>query len=370
MARIVRMGASRKEPFILGFSTAGNDPDSFGYAEWEYGTQNNKTGADIRYFFQSYEAPQGLSDIELHKNLDKYITMANPALKHILDIGEIRQDYNASRVTLDTLAEFKQYRLNIWSRTTTPWIGMDDWKHGETTEPLPEAGEVCWGGLDLGYVDDPSAFTIVFPNDHETIDEAIAAKKPLLELLGALDQPVRTMTWYWLPQGAIDLWKHTLPYEEWVAAGLVKVQPGNVLDPNDIVKDIAEIVHKYDIQAIAYDPWQSATIMNSLQQDGYPPERCWEFAQNSPKLWPFPCALMERLAIGKQLEHNPSAILDWEIARVAIKTDKLGGVSLVKPERGDKKKVNGVASIIMALDAMSRAERHYLSKLMMIGAGK
>ena len=371
MARIVRMGASRPEPFILSFSTAGNDVDSFGYQEWEYGTENNRTGADESYFFQTYEAPQSLSDMELSQNFEKYVRMANPALGHTIDLDEVKQDYLASKVSQDKLAEFKQYRLNIWSRTQTPWISLDAWRHGTVSTELPPKESVCWGGLDLGYVDDPSAFTIAFPNDHVAIDEAIAAKKALIELLGALDQPVRTMTWYWLPEGAISQWKHVLPYEEWVKKGLVKVQSGDVVDMNEIVADISLIVAKYDVQAIAYDPWQSATIMNNLQREvGYPEERCWEFAQNSPKIWSFPCALMERLALGRKLEHNANEILDWEIVRVAIKTDKLGGVNLVKPQRGDKKKVNGIASIIMARDAMARAERHYRSQLLIMGAGK
>lgn len=367
VSRICRMGASRKEPFILSFSTAGNDMDSYGFQEWQYGTQNNKTGSDEHYFFESYEAPQGLADSELAKNFDKYVLMANPAAGHTIDIDEVRQDYNASKIDQRKLAEFKQYRLNIWSRTATPWIALDDWSRGDSAADQPTS-DICWGALEVGYVDEPSAFTLVWPNDHFAIDEAIASKKPLLELLGALDQPVRSKTWYWLPRGAVDRFQDSLPYAEWEHAGLATIQDSNVIDFNCIVADISAIISKYDVQAIGFAPWKSATVMNHLRtEDGYPEERCWEFLERSPAAWAFPCALFERLIIAGRLEHQASAILDWELGHATIKTDRQGGVSLVKPERGDTKTVNGVASLIMALDAMARAPRHYRSELVMFG---
>jgi phage terminase large subunit-like protein len=371
MARIVRMGISRKEPFILDFSTAGNDTESYGFQQWQYGHANNDSGDDLRHFFQTYEAPQGITDADLAENLGSYIRMANPALSHTVDLEEATQDYLSSRQTQAKLAEFKQYRLNVWSRTTTPWIVMDDWLHGSRRrQRRPGMEEPCWAGLDIGYTDEPSAFTIVFPNDHYAIDEALANKKPLLELLGALDQPVQSMTWYWLPRAAIKQWKHVLPYEEWAHKKAVKVQKTDVLDPNEIVADIARIIDKHDCQAIAYDPWQASTVLTNLQRDhGYPEERCWEFKQNSHVKWSFPCALLERLLVAKKLQHKRNPALDWEVGHATIKTDKLGGVSLVKPPRGDRKKVNGLASLIMALDAMAQAPRYYRSELIVIGAG-
>ena len=370
MARIVRMGASRKEPLILSFSTAGSDLESFGYSEWLYGTENNRTGEDERYFFQSYEAPQGISDSDLAENLEKYIRMANPAMGHTIDMDEVKQDYLSSRVSHEKLAEFKQYRLNIWSRTATPWIGMDDWNACQRPKKLPKDGEVCWGAIDLGYVDEPCVFTLVFPNDHLIIDEAVSSKKPLLELLGALDQPVYARTWYWMPRAAVERWKHIIPYEQWENAGLMKVHSGNSINLNRIVSDISSIMSKYDVQGVAYDPWQTSPIMTNLErEDGYPNERFWEFPQNSPKLWAFPCAMLERLVLSGKLKRKKNAILDWEMEHATIKTDKLGGVSLVKPQRGDKNNVNGIASLIMALDAMARSPRFYRSQLMVMGAG-
>ncbi len=373
MARIVRMGISRDEPFILSFSTAGDDTESFGYQEWLYGTKNNRSGEDENYFFESYEAPQGVSDADLGENLNAYLAMANPALGHTVAIDEARRDYFASRVSQKRLAEFKQYRLNIWSRTSTPWINGDDWAKSVTRRQRTiQHDEPCWAGLALGYTDEPSALTIVFPEDHFAIDDILASGKPeeiaQLAMLDALDQPVRAITWYWLPHATVDQWKHVLPYEDWTLAAAVKLQPGAAIDQNKLALDIGRIVRRYDVQAIAYDPWQASAVLGDLRVNtDFPIERQWEFPHNSPKQWQFPCALLERLVLRGRLKRKKNIAMDWEMAHANIKTDRQGGVSLVKPERGDRKTVNGPASLIMALDAMARAPRHYRSELLSIG---
>lgn len=368
MSRMVRMGISRKEPLILDFSTAGNDIETYGYDQWEYGTANNRKGEDEHHFFQTYEAPQDLSDSDLAADPEKYIRMANPALGHTVDMAEALQDYRNSRSTQAKLAEFKQYRLNIWSRTSTPWISGDDWARSARRGRKRAPGlEYAWGGLHVGYTDEPSAFTLAWPTDRYAIDEAVANKVPLLELLGALDQPVYTRTWYWLPKGAIEQWRHALPYGEWAKSRAVKVQRGRVLDPNGIIADVVRIMRDFDVQAVAYDPWQAATIMDRVcKEEGYPHERLWEFSQRSPATWALPCAVLERLLISGKLKHQRSAPLDWEIGHATVKPDRLGGVSLILPPRDDRKKVNGLSSLIMALDAMARAERHYRSQLMVL----
>ena len=58
--------------------------------------------------------------------------------------------------------------------------------------------------------------------------------------------------------------------------------------------------------------------------------------------------------------------MDWEIGHAEVKPDRLGGAYLVEPERGDRKTVAGPASLLMALDAMAKAERFYKSELMFL----
>jgi phage terminase large subunit-like protein len=359
MARISRTGISRMEPFLLHFSTAGNDPDSYGYEQWQYGSDNNKSGLDESYYFLTHEAPQTLTAAQLDKDFEKYIRMANPAIGNTIDLEEVRQDYLASKISLNKLAEFMMYRLNVWQRAANPWISMSDWnvcRSLYTRESLEK--QPCCAGLDMGYVDDMTALSLVFPQDPEAWNKAKDATgraENIAEAVTILDQPVKVLTWFWLPESAVEKYGHEVQYKEWASKGLLTVQPTPALDPALLLTDIRELLAKYDVQAVAFDPWHAGVVITALkEEDGWPEEMCWEFLQNSIKNWVFPCALFERLIISGKLQHQGHEILDWQVGHVQVKEDGQGGVRPIKPGRNTRKKIDGVAATVMALDALAR----------------
>ena len=230
VARISRMGISRKEPLFLGFSTAGDEQTTWGYQQWDFGTRNNESGEDLHFFFQSYEGKQTASDAEIAANLDSYIRAANPALGHTVRIEEVRQDYANSVKNEKSKREFYKYRLNIWGQTKNQWLPGDLWagsrlkrwsvptQKGKGAREQGRKGEKApaWGAIYLGYVDEPAALSLVWPADTTRIDRARTQSRsspslpfsPSPLLLRALDQPVRCRTYYWLPRGAVENFGH------------------------------------------------------------------------------------------------------------------------------------------------------------------
>ena len=124
---VSRLGISRAEPLHLEFSTAGDNPNSYGHRRWEEGEENNKTGANLRHLHISYHAPQNLTDVELARDPEKYIRMANPALGHTIELSEVLDDYKNSAKSPQKLNEFKKYRLNIWQRAASSFIVEGQW---------------------------------------------------------------------------------------------------------------------------------------------------------------------------------------------------------------------------------------------------
>ena len=82
--------------------------------------------------------------------------------------------------------------------------------------------------------------------------------------------------------------------------------------------------------------------------------------------WAFSIALVERLLRNGKLKHKDNAALDWEIGHAQVEPDRMGGASLIEPQRGDRQTVAGPASLLMALDAMAKAERFYKSELIIV----
>lgn len=383
------MGISRKEPLFLGFSTAGDEQTTWGYQQWDFGTRNNESGEDLHFFFQSYEGKQTASDAEIAAHLDSYIRAANPALGHTVRIEEVRQDYANSVKNEKSKREFYKYRLNIWGQTKNQWLPGDLWagsrlkrwsvptQKGKGEGEKGRKGEraPAWGAIYLGYVDEPAALTLVWPADTARIDRARTQSRssPLLPfspsplLLRALDQPVRCRTYYWLPRGAVENFGHAFPYAAWEESRCCTVLPGVGLDMDRIARDIIRILATCDVQALAYDPGTAGVLLGAVCEAGhYPLQRCFEFPRQAHQRWAFSVALVERLLRGGKLKHRESAAMDWEIGHAEVKPDRLGGAYLVEPERGDRKTVAGPASLLMALDAMAKAERFYKSELMFL----
>ena len=168
--RTDRMGISRTEPLFLAFSTAGNNPDGWGHEEFEYAEKViDGRITDEQYLAMIYAAPQDVTDEQLESDFDKYARMANPSLGHTIDPEEIRADYERSKDTIERLANFKMYRLNVWQHSSNPWLRPSDWAAcaGEFTE-ADLLGQTCYGAFDLALRWDTSALVLLFPwGEHE-----------------------------------------------------------------------------------------------------------------------------------------------------------------------------------------------------------
>ena len=108
MDRVDRMGISRSEPIVAMFSTAGNDPDSWGKEQRDYGADVAAGKIDDpSYFFAEYAANQEMTDADLDADPVKYGKSANPAWGHTIGEEEYLADYRESCRTTAKLANFK-----------------------------------------------------------------------------------------------------------------------------------------------------------------------------------------------------------------------------------------------------------------------
>lgn len=333
--RIDRAGISRSEPLHIEVSTAGNNPDGYGYDRFNYAKRVEAgTAPDDQLLTAIYAAPQDLSDEDLEANPLKYGRLANPTMGRIVDEAEFLADYQRSRPSIDELLQFKMYRLNIWQRAANPWLSNELWRNAqadyaeEDLEGLP-----CWGGLDLSLTRDMTAFALAFQ----------------------LEGLIRLLCWFWLPESFVDANADRAPYRRWEHAGDLRVIAGDTIDQNLLRPELVELIQRFRPCQLRYDRKFAEQLTADLERETGV-ERV-EFAQN-PQRMTQPCGDFERLMIEGRLEHNGQQVLAWQAGHVCLdRNERTGLVRPVKPKSGGRHlTIDGITACVMATDGAITAD--------------
>lgn len=191
---------------------------------------------------------------------------------------------------------------------------------------------ICYGGLDLASTIDIAAFALVFPPEEE-------------------GQPFKVLPFFWIPGDNITekIRRDKVPYDVWVKQGYIKATPGNVIDYSFIRAEINRLKELYNIQEIAYDPWNATQITLELaEEDGMTMVPLRQGFQSMSA----PTKELLKLIVSKQLHHGNNPVLNWMADNMAVKTDPAGNI---KPDKEKStQRIDGVVATIMALDRASR----------------
>jgi phage terminase large subunit-like protein len=335
MSRISRAGISRSEPIQLEVSTAGNEPESYGKAQFDYGQAvADGRKEDQSLLFIAYAAPQDLSDADLLADPIKFGKQANPAWGHTVGEEEFLDDLNRSKVSLARLAEFKMYRLNVWQQSSSPWIRVHDWQQclsssgedGELPDDVP-----TFGGLDLSRTTDFTAWMKFQPADAD------------------LDRRPRCSGHYWIPEERARTLQEQLelPILEWVHQGWITLSGERRIDYNDVIRHLNDDVARYRLlRYVGYDPYNADVVVRNLSEEHG--VEMIEMRQGVATL-SAPAKELERLAIAHELDHRGDPVLAWMIGNTSIRLDENGNIKPVKTVGGVRKHIDGVIALVMAI---------------------
>lgn len=346
MGIISRAGISRSEPLQIEVSTAGDNPDGYGKKQFDRAAAIIK-GTEYQRDFLAiiHAAPQDLTDADLDADPIKWGKLANPAWGHTIDAEEFLADYQQSKPSLSELGRFKMYRLNIWQRSTNPWIRMSDWdlcKRNFTEADLE--GRECWAALDLSRTRDMTALVLIFPWDDDTY---------------------RVLPFFWMPHDEARDKNHLAPFLQWANDGWLTLTPGNVVDYGFIRAQFRKLAERFCIQKLLYDKTYAEETTQALEQ-GVVNDRGEEVeAGTGVAREVFPQTLMymtapskefERLISAKQFHHNGHPVLSWQIGHVQVWRDANDNIRPIKPKDGGVKKIDGIVAAVMALAGATSGE--------------
>jgi len=226
--------------------------------------------------------------------------------------------------------EFKRLHLNIRTEQDVRFLSMTDWDAcSDPCEPDALMHRPCFAGLDLASKTDITSLVLVFPPTDD-------------------DEMWRCLPHFFVPAAKAipsDA-KNRFSYEQWVREGVLIATPGNVTDYRIVRKTVNELAETYQIQEIAFDPWNASHIANLLgEEDGF---AMVEFRQGFGSMSE-PTKELEALVLSQRLAHGAHPVLRWMASNVNVKTDPAGNLKPVKPSAGSAEKIDGIVALVMGI---------------------
>jgi phage terminase large subunit-like protein len=144
-----------------------------------------------------------------------------------------------------------------------------------------------------------------------------------------------------------------VPYDVWVRSGFITTTPGNVIDYDFIVADIDDLMTRYDVAEIAYDPWGATQIQTQLAELRDGDDWLIQFRQGFASMSPAMKAL-ERLYLAGELAHGNNPVLNWMASNLVVREDPAGNT---KPDKAKStERIDGMVALAMAVDRAVRRQ--------------
>jgi phage terminase large subunit-like protein len=247
---------------------------------------------------------------------------SNPNLGISVKEDFIKKKFIDAKNNPSRMNEFKTKQLNMWVDAVKVWIPDDAWMNC-AGDILNLTGESCTGGLDLSSTRDLTALSLCFQ----------------------LPDGTDAYLWFfWMPEDNIaDRVKNDrVPYDLWISQGFIRTTPGNVTDYDFIEADILQLKAKYDIEAIAFDRWNSSQLVINLMSEGV---NMVPFGQGYGSM-SAPTKEFERTIFTRKMNHMGNPVMRWMISNVEIQRDPAGNIKIDKAKASEK--VDGPVAAVMA----------------------
>lgn len=170
------------------------------------------------------------------------------------------------------------------------------------------------------------------------------------------DPQIYGVSMYWLPEDALrDVsesgdrkGRDNVPYEQWMARGLLRTVPGNKVHRDVLIQWLQELRDDYDIYtyALGFDPWRmdDTTVRNLEAFVGK--SRVLPVRQGAMTLSMPMKQLKADYAANRIVNHNP--ITEWCRMNVTVRVDVNGNI---QPDKKQNNPANRIDGFMAELDA-------------------
>lgn len=324
---------SRRQPLVFEITTAGLQGESIYSEHHDYSEQDlERTVQDDAWF--AYVATIDEGDDWTKTRVWK---KANPNLGISVKIDDLREQCERARLIPAAQNAFLRLRMDVRTQQVSRWIDLELWE--ENAGVINEEklrGRLCFGGLDLGAVDDLTAWLLAFPDEEDP------------ELVAFLPR-------FWCPEARLhdSSNRYAAQYKAWKRSGILKTTAGETTDWAFVREQIFRDAEKFELIDLGVDRWQAHQITTELEAEGLIVAGMGQGFVSMAG----PTKEFERRLLARKIRHGGNPMLRWMASGVAVKQDPAGNIKVAKPPReAAAPKVDGIVAAIMALDRLMRHE--------------
>lgn len=329
------MGA-RDQPLMWAITTAGEDTEQDVYGQEHahcLDVLNGVVQDDSRFAYIACIDPE--DDWQDPKNFIK----ANPNLGVSVKADDLAAQVRIAARNREKANSVKRLNLGRRTQNIDSWIPLDLWDAGCDDRLTWDAmkGFPCFAALDLANTSDFAALACLFP--------LTADLKPAADL----DRPeLWAYKWrLWIPEETSNpvgakLREIAAP---WIADGWVTATTGDAIDPARIESDVIQLATEYDVRALAYDPFNAATVAQRFALEGI---QIHQFSQRMTQFSEPTKAFGDDLA-AKRFRSDGNPVLRWMANNCSLVEDGAG--HRMPSRKRSSQKIDGIVAAVMARGA-------------------
>ena len=227
-------------------------------------------------------------------------------------------------------------RLNFccWTDAANPWIDGELWRRCEHQFDLESVrGYPCYGGLDLSGKNDLTALSLVWD-------------------MG--DGNFKAAAWFWTPFDTLDERgrRDGVPYDDWARDGHIFAPEGRKIKYEHVASTLRDLSERFDIQAIAYDPYHIDYLTDELDEQGIdlrlvPHGQGFRQTKQSDLWMPRSIELLEMAVFEGRVEIQSNPVLSWNSACAVLDQD--GAENRIFKKRKSTGRIDGIVAMAMAM---------------------
>ncbi len=261
---------------------------------------------------------------------------ANPLLEVSIFPDFIREQVTEAQGMPSKESLVRRLHFCQWTEGEETWISRKVWERVESQTLRLEdyTGEECYGGLDLSYTIDLSAFALVFPSD-----DWWAA-----------------FVWFWKPKIGLNeaIKRDRVPYDRWHQSGYLELTEGRVIKLEPIAGKMSELSNRFDLLAIGYDNYRHRELVNDMLDLGielpmveHP--QGFRRTKENPLWMPNSVESLENAIIEDppaiRICFNP--LLRYNAMQTVIRKDPAGTDNKIFDKRKSRARIDGIVALAM-----------------------
>lgn len=340
-----------RQALIFEITNSGFDRQSVCWNEHEYSIKVSNGDLDNDAWF-AYVCALDEDDDPFED--EKCWPKVNPLLGVSIQPDYIREQVNEARGMPSKEAMVRRLNFCQWTDAEGGWMSRTAWEACEHELKLEDyQGEECYGGLDMSYTSDLSAFAFVFPTGDDTADAFVDFWKPK----DGLNRAVK-----------VD----RAPYDLWAKNGHLNLTDGQVIKLGPIAQRMAAIADQCNMQGIAYDNYRHRELADDMLDLGielpmieHP--QGFRRVKHGPLWMPNSFQQLENAIIEGRIRVHTNPLLRWNVASAVVRQDPAGTDNRIFDKRKSTARIDGVVALAMALGLAFSGDKEQPLQLFTLG---